>query len=219
MAAAGKKAKIIAYDLNDSEIKSFSVLFNPNKYTISKGANYDSKPGAAQNAPSPQYASGSESTLSMELFFDTYGERTDAATPYPDVRTHLEQLRFLMDIYSDDHKPPKCTVMWGSLSFDGYLSELEESYTLFSDEGIPVRATASVKFIGAQSMKDNQKKTSLQSSDRTKERVLKEGDQLWSLAATEYGDPSRWRSIAEANGIDNPRKIKAGQPLIVPSLE
>jgi nucleoid-associated protein YgaU len=58
-----------------------------------------------------------------------------------------------------------------------------------------------------------------QSADRTKQKTLKQGEQLWMLAAEEYEDPSRWRAIAEANGIDNPRKPPVGRNLVIPRLE
>ena len=58
-----------------------------------------------------------------------------------------------------------------------------------------------------------------QSSDRTKQRVLKQDEQLWMLAAREYEDPGKWREIAIANGIDNPRLVQSGSKIIVPPLE
>lgn len=217
--AENNKATITAYDLNDKKIKSIQVLFNPNKYMVSKKSNYQSKSVAGEDTPVPQYVSGGESTLSMELFLDTYGKRTKASDEFEDVREYVEEIRSLLDIYSDDHKPPKCIVAWGSLAFEGYLTDLTENYIMFSNEGIPVRATLSTKFVGFQTLKDQIKNTSPQSADRTKERVMKDGDQLWSFAAREYGDADLWRPIAKANNIDNPRKLKFGQTITVPSLE
>jgi nucleoid-associated protein YgaU len=49
--------------------------------------------------------------------------------------------------------------------------------------------------------------------------VAQQGDTLWSIAAAEYGDARQWRPIAEANQITNPRELKPGQTLIVPSVE
>jgi nucleoid-associated protein YgaU len=57
-----------------------------------------------------------------------------------------------------------------------------------------------------------------ESSDVVKSRVLRRGETLHSLAAQEYGDPSRWRHIAAANGITNPRNVRPGTSLTIPTL-
>jgi nucleoid-associated protein YgaU len=45
------------------------------------------------------------------------------------------------------------------------------------------------------------------------------GDSLQSLAWREYGDADAWRTIAEANGIDNPADLRAGTELLLPAAE
>jgi hypothetical protein len=213
------KAKIIAIDRKGKVLNTFSVPYNPNKYSISKRSNFKSGTSTTSDDPDQQYVGGGESVLNMELFFDTYGQRTEASQTYKDVRTLIGPLRKLLYIYPDDHEPMRCTVSWGSLSFDGYLSDLTENYIMFANDGTPVRATVTVKFVSHTAKKDQMKAASMQSADRTKERVLKDGDHLWAIADREYDNPAMWRVIAEANGIDNPRKLKSGQSIIVPSLE
>ncbi len=42
------------------------------------------------------------------------------------------------------------------------------------------------------------------------------GDTLWSIANRYYGDGKRWRDIAQANGIHDPRKLVVGEQLTLP---
>ncbi|MYW16669.1 LysM peptidoglycan-binding domain-containing protein, partial [Streptomyces sp. SID2955] len=44
------------------------------------------------------------------------------------------------------------------------------------------------------------------------------GDSLAMLAWREYGDPTAWRTIAEANGIDDPMALVPGTELVVPGM-
>jgi nucleoid-associated protein YgaU len=44
-------------------------------------------------------------------------------------------------------------------------------------------------------------------------------DALWLIAAREYDDPTEWTRIAEANDLDDPRKIEPGDWLQVPPIE
>ena len=49
--------------------------------------------------------------------------------------------------------------------------------------------------------------------------VLTAGDSLQSLAYQAYGNPELWRHIAEANGVDDPMRLKLGTTVLVPALE
>ena len=42
------------------------------------------------------------------------------------------------------------------------------------------------------------------------------GDTLQSVAFREYGRPTYWRAIAEANGIEDPLRLAAGTELLIP---
>jgi nucleoid-associated protein YgaU len=46
-----------------------------------------------------------------------------------------------------------------------------------------------------------------------------EGDSLPSIAHAAYGDPTRWRAIAEANEIDDPLQLQRGRALTIPRLD
>ncbi len=48
---------------------------------------------------------------------------------------------------------------------------------------------------------------------------VRDGDSLPSIAYDAYGDPTRWRPIAEANGIDNPLSLRRGSELTIPTLD
>ena len=49
-------------------------------------------------------------------------------------------------------------------------------------------------------------------------RRVRRGDSVTAIAADVYGDPALWRVIAEANNLDDPRRLKIGKTLSVPKL-
>ena len=65
------KAYLLNLDFRgDSPVE---VMFNPNQYTISKSNNWTgSGMGTSANSPSLSFGGGEASTLTIELFFDTY---------------------------------------------------------------------------------------------------------------------------------------------------
>jgi nucleoid-associated protein YgaU len=46
--------------------------------------------------------------------------------------------------------------------------------------------------------------------------VVRDGDSLQSIAYAAYGDATAWRTIAEANGIDDPVRLRRGTELSLP---
>lgn len=46
--------------------------------------------------------------------------------------------------------------------------------------------------------------------------VVKKGDTLWELAKKYYGSGSKWKVIADKNGVKNPRNLQIGTKLIIP---
>lgn len=47
--------------------------------------------------------------------------------------------------------------------------------------------------------------------------VVKKGDTLMKIARKMYGNPKKWRKIAKANKITNPRRLKVGRKLKIPA--
>ena len=190
---------------------TIEVLFNPTEYSLETSNQFQrtAVPGTA--TPATQFVSGNTQTLTMDLFFDSYEKRDD-------VRKYTREITRLLDIDPSLHAPPICVFRWGSLSFKATLEQVNQKFTLFLESGIPVRATLSVTFKEYKTLSEQLQGVRKESSDRTKRVTPKQGDSLWAIANKEYEDSSLWRSIANANKINNPRILSIGQELIVPIL-
>lgn len=46
--------------------------------------------------------------------------------------------------------------------------------------------------------------------------TVKKGDTLWDLAVKYYGDGTKWKVIAKANGVKDPKKLPIGKKLTIP---
>lgn len=205
-----KKAFIQVLDVNGKVKSIVPVLFNPTEYSMEKSNEFASINIPGLESPILQFSRGNLQTLNMDLFFDSYEIKTD-------VRVFTSKITKLLKIDPDIHAPPVLRFVWGSLIFTCVLSRVTKKFTMFDGNGIPVRATLSVTF--------NEYKTDqshienpLQSPDRTKVHVVKQGESLWSIAAEKYGDASQWRPIADENKIINPRKLEIGKEITIPPL-
>lgn len=186
-----------------------TAMFNPTEYSRSKGIQYGEQDIAGLSSPVAQFVSGEAETLSMELFFDTSEERAD-------VTDETDQLDLLLTVDKTLGAPPFCTFVWGGIEFKAVLENADKQFTMFRGDGTPIRARVNVTFKEYRPPSTQQKQEKSKPSDNTQRRTVKEGDTLWGIAKEEYGDPTQWKRIAGANGIDNPRTLQPGTELTIP---
>jgi hypothetical protein len=191
---------------------SFQALFNPTEYSVDKGNTIAQAAIPGLEAPILQYVHGNMRTLTMELFFDTYENGTD-------VTDETDRIYGLLDIDPSTHAPPICDLSWGTFQFRGVLDHVSGKFSLFLADGTPVRANLSVvfnEFIDVDVLVQEQP---TESANHRKTRLVKAGDRIDNIAAEEYGDPAKWRPIAEANDLDDPTQLVPGYVIIIPRLD
>lgn len=173
------------------------VQFNPNQYQLEKAAQLAEIGIPGIDSPLLQFIRGQNERLTLELFFDT----TDSGTGdgAQDVRQQTNRIYQLVKMQPRTHAPPRVLVMWSSLSFKAVVETVRQTFTLFSPDGVPLRATVNVTFREYKALEDQLAELNLQSSDRTRQRTVQAGDTLSGIAAEMYGVPTAWRHIADAN--------------------
>lgn len=197
---------------DDNKGSPIEVMFNPAEYSIDKSNQFQSTPILGLSTPLTQFVSGNAETLTMDLFFDTYEKRESVAA-------YTDKLMSLIAIEEHLHAPPRCRFIWGRFNFKATVEKIIRKFTMFLEDGTPVRATLSITFKEYKTFSDQIGNPPRSSADRTKRRIFTEGDSLWLMAYREYGDPRKWRRIAEANNIDNPRIVETGRELKLPPFD
>lgn len=195
-------------------------MFNPKEYSFSKTNSWESGKTPSKNAPELQFTGGQPATLTMQLFFDTYAQGKDVRKAYTDAFWELMNI----DPSKKDNKnkygrPPQVLFQWGTnWAFKAVITSLKQQFTLFLSDGTPVRATLDVTF---QQLQDT---AQLAPQNPTSagvggERVwqVKAGDTLSWIAFREYGDATKWRAIANANGLIQVRELTPGTVLVIPN--
>ena len=187
------------------------VMFNPPEYQLQVTNQFAEVGVPGLGSSLLQFVRGSAKTLTMELFFDTTNLGID-------VRLHTELVLSLTNLNSETHAPPRLLFVWGSLIFPCVLESVTQTFDFFNTLGMPLRARLNVTLKEHDTLEDLLGSDQLLSADRTKQWIFKKGDTLQKIAAQEYGDPNKWRAIAEANNVDNPLTIPVGRALKVPAL-
>lgn len=201
--------KAVIKNLDTDE--DFEVLFNPKEYIIEKKTRWREHEIQGLDSPAVEFTIGERKRLSMELFFDTSEEKTD-------VRDYTNKIEELMLVNRDEHRPPLLMFSWGKLKFKCVLEDLVQRFTMFKNDGTPIRAILKVLFKEYSTAASQMKEKPRHSSDHTKRIILREGESLSSISAREYTDPRKWREIADANNIQDPMNVKPGTILRLPPL-
>jgi hypothetical protein len=178
------------------------------------------------DAPPVQYVRGKARTLSMELFFDSYETARD-------VREHTGPIAALLSRRTQTLAPPVLIFSLGRVQFRCVLVDAGLRFTMFLRDGTPVRATMSVRlqeyvdvgidiqqglFLGSPTVSAavNAAADLVVAAAKGQVHVTVDGDTLSRLAAIYLGDAGRWRTIAQANRIDDPFALPAGTTLVIP---
>jgi len=189
------------------------VIFNPAEYSLDKGNQFAATPLPGLSNPITSFVNGNADVLTMDLFFDTYTNKGGR-----DVRDDTWKIARLLDLDPTLHAPPPVLFVWGPLRFKAVIERLSQRFTMFKEDGVPVRATLNVTFKEYKTIEEQLNEQPTQSSDWSKHRVVAEKDRLCLIAAIEYDDPSVWRVIADENDIENPRLLQPGQEIRLPPL-
>jgi nucleoid-associated protein YgaU len=206
--------------LNFDQSESVEALFNPERLTFSKSASWKTQNAAQRDTPELQFTNSEPRSLSVDLLFDTYDSpgvtKEDVRRKYTDRLLGLT----VVETHGDKHRPPVCRLSWGRVGvfFQGVLERLEQQFTMFMDDGTPVRANVKCTFKEWRTNYDDLNRQHTQSADVAKTRITKRGESLAMIAAAEYGDPRKWRPIAIVNEIENPLDLKPGTVLLIPVL-
>jgi nucleoid-associated protein YgaU len=138
----------------------------------------------------------------------------------------------MLKIDSDTHAPPRLNFGWGAEFPGGRLSDAQQRrsvftcvvdsftqhFTLFAPNGTPLRAKLSVGLREYKTLEQQVAALNLQSADVRKSYVVLSGDTLPKIAWQSYGDPTSWRTIADANGIIDPTALVPGTVLALPPV-
>ncbi|MCX7746445.1 MAG: hypothetical protein N2645_06100 [Clostridia bacterium] len=188
------------------------VMFNPEKLKITNtekikmaGTKNNKTPQASRKRfmkdmpiESQQSESGTR-TLEFELFYDTYSMDSSIGMKEEekDVRAYTLKVTELLN------QNKKCQFVWGTFIFSGILTSITENYDMFTQDGIPCRATLNIN------MKEVRTKRNQLAPDERKEikKLLdvNVSDILTHIANEKTGNAKNWREIAREYGINNPR--------------
>jgi hypothetical protein len=198
-----------------------NCMFNPAKFSFSTSNRWESDTIPGKSSPTKRFAGGDGGSFSLSLVFDTTGDGKS-------VTEHTNKLLGLMkvdtklpgyDPQRNNGRPPWVKFRWGTQihTFRAIIKSMDVAFTYFSSDGMPLRANVEMsceQFEPDENWGRQNPTSGTPKPNRTHQ--VRVGDTLDRVAAQYYGDSTKWRSIANVNGIADPLAIKPGQLLAIP---
>lgn len=220
-----QKAMLIIAEDKDQEKKwsggfdSIEFLYNPETISVVKKAEYKEHETQGSDAGEKEWTHGVSRSLTVsDLYFDTYETRENVREQY------INRLEKLVHRDPGLDRPPKVRLVWGAFMNEAddynvnkwYVTSLTVNYTMFLNNGTPVRAKVTLELKETNEREHSGGQGHNHSRSQHSVHTVRQGQTLQDIAADKYGDPGQWRKIAEANNIDDPTNVPAGQNLKIP---
>ena len=145
---AYKKCTIVSLDDPNGKVEA---CFNPGRIKISKTVPWNRHPPPGSDAAMLEFTSAKNRVLTMELFFDGYEREppdNNVEALYVDKLMAFTQatVPIFRDRPMGAKRPPFVMVVWGKLSrLKGVIESVDTDMTMFEHDGVPTRATCSIK--------------------------------------------------------------------------
>jgi hypothetical protein len=208
--------------LTTEDSQRIPCLFNPSDLALTQNNAWAADRMPGKGVPTLRYTGAGSGSLRLTLFFDT----TDTGKPVTEYTSKIVKLMEVntslpgSNASTNNARPPWVVFHWGDFhSFKAVVSALELTFEYFSNSGTPLRARAAL------TLTQYQDETAFAAQNPTSgtprpHRVhrVQPGETLDRISAIHLGDSTKWRSIAEANEIEDPLALRPGSLLVIPEL-
>jgi nucleoid-associated protein YgaU len=203
-------------------------LFNPKEYTVTKTNTWNGNPTPGVSLPKVQFGGGSPQELSLDILLDDMEGDHPIAEDINRLFKMMEaDKKFATSGKKNSARPPYVKFAWGKTHlFRAGVKSLSVQFLRFDGNGAPIRAQVKLSLVQVEKNDTRwappnppPQNPTTRAIARMGAHTVRAGDSLQSIAYAAYGDATAWRTIAEANGIDDPLRLRRGSRLLIPALD
>jgi Contractile injection system tube protein len=195
----------------------YEFMINPETVKWQRSIEYaeEQVPDSSTSAQRYKYTPGD--TLNFDVVIDCTGIVNDKRM---DMTKEITSLTSIIFTYQGKiHRSNFVVISWGQrFIFKGVLTTFDTSFTLFSQDGTPLRAKISLGFKKYVSPSTQEKVNQKLSPDISHFVKLQDGMSLPQLCYKIWDDTAYCIHVAKYNKLDKFRKLSSGQKLIFPPI-
>lgn len=192
---------------------SFKALVNPDSFKEEISICYPSQGVVNNDGDDHIFSHVSPKNFDLSFLLDGTGA-LGIETKQKNYVWNLVQLFQHVTTYraTDESPTPYLKVSWGTMFIHCQLTKADIDYSMFSPNGVPIRASikASFKTFSDESLQ-------MKGSSSAITAAMKQGDSLAAKAASVYGSAGYAAALAKANGLTSPRALSSAKKINLPS--
>src|SRR5262249_16378234 len=157
-------------------------MFNPYEYRVTKTNSFVEKPKNDADVTQAEFKSAGPQVLTLTLYFDTYETGDDVS------QTTRKLWNFILPKFQKPSKQgkkvptPQVAFEWGVFCFAAYITNMTQTFTLFKQDGTPVRAKVDVTFPQYTDVEDYKKQSPFGGTTFEQAWTITAGDRLDTIA-------------------------------------
>ena len=211
-------------------VKTYKAKFNPESYSFRYENEFQKLQGINTAGRTARYSFSKSRTLSLKFILDDSSATEGLLSGGPSISLGPFSLRKTIEDQVDEfleitgrmdgniHEPPYLRLEWGDLTYDCRLQSVDVNYTLFNRSGRALRAELDAVFLEDLNPEKLAKLANKSSPDLTHSRTVLDGDTLPLMSHRIYRDPTFYMQVAQANKLNNFRKLRTGAALNFPPV-
>lgn len=212
-----------AYFQTELDNKRIAFLFNPESFSLTFNNKWEGDKLLGGSDDSLKFGGQQPADLGFTVWFDTTSSGK-AVTEYTSklLATMVPDKTLPGTNENSNNKRPKYVrFFWGRgvKTPPMMIVSAKVDFTYFSSAGLPLRAKVDLTL---KQFRDDQSFTKQNPTSGTpqphKVHRVQPGETLDRISAKYYGDPTRWRPLAVANGIEDPLSLRPGSLLSIPDM-
>ncbi|MCA9963111.1 MAG: LysM peptidoglycan-binding domain-containing protein [Anaerolineales bacterium] len=214
------------YEVNETGIplpgQPIPCMFNPYEYTVSKTNSYKDPTGSLGSGATLELANAGPQTLKLKLTFDTSHTMADVSLITQRLWELMQPKKARIPTAGKTESKPVASYVvfeWGVFRFVSVITNMTQTFTLFTPIGTPIRAKVDITFTQYIDREDYLRLPQNPTSGGSLiEQVwtVEAGQRLDYIATAVYNDPTEWQRIANHNQITNPFQLRPGHKLTIP---
>lgn len=191
----------------------FHAMFNPESFNLGQSFSFDDGQADGETGSEQKFKKVEPQEFNFELLIDGTG----ASGVEKDVEDEIEHFKSITSFGGAERRPTYLTVTWGTINLRGVLKKFDIRYTLFRNDGTPVRAILLLSLAEYKTPEQQLAENPDLATNLTRLVQSEGGSSLDLIAHQNYGNSDQLVALAQQNGLNSLRGVVEGQRLELPS--
>ena len=122
-------------------------MFNPYEYKVSKSNSYSEKSQNDADTPKMEFKSAGSQSLTLSLIFDSYEKKEDVSMKTRELWKFMETKTNRNSGRGRKVPPPEVYFEWGVFQFRAVITQMTQTFTMFSGDGKRLAADDGNQFV------------------------------------------------------------------------